>query len=42
MKREEILEKITEKYDKLGVPVDSILEGLLVEYANHLLGLHTD
>ena len=29
MEREEILKAIEEKYDKLGVPVDAMLEGLL-------------
>lgn len=29
MKREELLKAIEEKYDKLGVPVDTMLEGLL-------------
>ena len=29
MKRDDILKAIEEKYDKLGVPVDSMLEGLL-------------
>ena len=29
MKRDEILKAIEEKYDKLGVPVDAMLEGLL-------------
>lgn len=50
MKREEILKAIEEKYDKLGVPVDSMLEGLLwstpITYWDYiqtdaLLGLQT-
>lgn len=50
MKREEILKAIEEKYDKLGVPVDAMLEGLLwstpITYWDYmqtdaLLGLQT-
>lgn len=50
MNREEILKAIEEKYDKLGVPVDSMLEGLLwstpITYWDYiqtdaLLGLQT-
>ena len=50
MEREEILKAIEEKYDKLGVPVDAMLEGLLwstpITYWDYiqtdaLLGLQT-
>ncbi len=50
MKKDEILKAIEEKYDKLGVPVDSMLEGLLwskpITYWDYiqtdaLLGLQT-
>ena len=50
MKRDEILKAIEEKYDKLGVPVDAMLEGLLhstpITYWDYiqtdaLLGLQT-
>ena len=50
MNREEILKAIEEKYDHLGVPVDAMLEGLLlstpITYCDYiqtdaLLGLQT-
>lgn len=36
MKRDEILKAIEEKYDKLGVPVDAMLEGLLHSTPLHI------